>query len=227
MISRHLLSNDQHRYLTSQKEVINPSEQRRRISNTIQQAFNTFDIILTSDFAPRTFVEELFNHERMKYFLDMLTRYDPDVMIAEEANKQRIAREMIRLGFAYFQSRYKQTNYLRKQIEEVNNLLSELDFLSKVQQDENEAMEMYRARRKMRTPPQIVPAKDFWIAECIYCFNCSFGNNKTEQEAIKKLRHSKGCMFLKDIKRFSGRHKDMEIWRYIRTFPPRDLKKKR
>ncbi len=29
-------------------------------------------------------------------------------------------------------------------------------------------------------------------------------------------------MFLKDVKRFKGSHKDMETWRYIRTIPPRD-----
>jgi len=225
MKSHHLLSNDQHRYITSQKDVINPSEQRRRISSTIEQAFKTFDIILTNDGVPRTFVEELFNHERMRYFLDMLIRYDSESMIAEESNKQKIARDMIELGFRYFQSRYKQTNYLRKQIEDINSLLSELDFLSETQQQENEAMEMYRARSKMRTPPQIIPSKDFWIAQCIFCFNGAYGNNKTEGEAIQKIRHSKGCMFSKDVKRFSGRHKEMEIWRYIRTFAPRDLKK--
>jgi len=225
MKSRHLLSNDQHTYITSQNDVINPSEQRRRISSTIEQAFNTFDIILTSDIVPRTFVEELFNHERMRPFLDILIRYEPQSMIAEEANKQKIARDMIQLGFRYFQSRYKKTSYLKKQIDEINSLLSELDFLSKVQQDENEAMEMYRARSKIKKPPQIVPSKDRWMAECIYCFSYSSGIDKTEKDAIKKIRHSKGCMFLKDVKRFKGTHKDMEIWRYIRTIAPRDLKK--
>ncbi|MCH6574048.1 MAG: hypothetical protein IH795_02410, partial [Bacteroidetes bacterium] len=76
-------------------------------------------------------------------------------------------------------------------------------------------------------PPNIVPEKDFWVAECIYCFNFSYGNNKTEAEAIKNLQHTKGCMFLIDIKRHGGRHRDLEVWRYIRTIPPREDKKKK
>ena len=227
MSSQHLLSNEQHRYLTSQDEITNPSEQRRRIAKTVQQAFKTFDIILISNSVPSTFVEELFNHERIQYFLDYLIRFEPENMLAEEANKQKIARDMIRYGFAYFQSRYKETNYLRKQIEQVNDLLSELDYLAQVQEDENESMELYRARSKLKKPPQIVPQKDFWLAECIYCFNYSLGTNKTEEKAIKNIHHSKGCMFPKDVKRFKGSHKDMEIWRYIRTIPPRDTKKKK
>jgi len=156
----------------------------------------------------------------------MLIRYDPENMLAEEANKQKIAREMIQLGFYYFQGRYKETNYLKKQIDEINNLLSELDYLAVVQEEETESMEMYRARSKMKKPPQLVPTKDFWIAECIYCFNYSSGTNKTEDKAIKNIKHSKGCMFLKDVKRYSGKYIDMETWRYIRTIPPRDSKKK-
>ena len=40
--------------------------------------------------------------------------YKTQSMIAEEANKQKIARDMIQLGFRYFQSRYKKTSYRAK-----------------------------------------------------------------------------------------------------------------
>jgi len=222
MKSHHLLSNEQYSLLTSQKEVSNPSEQRRRITNTIEQAFKTFDVILTSDFVPSKFVEELFNHERVKYFLDNLVRYETENMLAEEANKQKIASDMIRLGCYYFQARYKETSFLTKQIDQIKELLLGLDYLAQSQQDENDAMELYRARSRLKKPPQIIPQKDFWTAECMYCFNYSSGSNKTEEKAIKNIHHSKGCMFLKDVKKFDGRHKQDVTWQYIRTIHPRD-----
>jgi len=222
MKSRHLLSNDQYSYITSQGKVTNPSEQRKRIAEKIEQAFNTFDIILTEESVPQKFIDELFPSGRINKFLPYLIRYNQENLLQDEKNKQDIARQVINSGFSYFEDRYKETFLIKKQIEDMDGLLRSLDYISSVQQSDNEAMELYRTRARSKKPPNIVPEKDFWIAECIYCFNFSYGTNKTEKEAIKNLRHQKGCAFLKDVKKFDGRHKDLEIWRYIRTIPPRD-----
>lgn len=222
MKSQHLLSNDQHSYLTSQDKVPNPSEQRKRIAEKIEQAFNTFDIILTNQSVSPKFIDELFPSGRIFKFLQILIRFDQENLLQDERNKQEIARQVIDLGFNYFKDRYKETFLIQKQIEEMDGLLRMIQYVSDSEQADSEAMELYRTRIRAKKPPHIVPEKDFWVAECIYCFNYSYGTNKTEKEAIQNLNHQKGCLFLKDVKKFGGEHKDMEIWRYIRTISPRD-----
>ena len=225
MESQHLLSSEQYSYISSQTEISNPSEQRKRISKKIDQAFKTFEIIITSKDPPPNFVNEIFESNKIRQFLDLLTRYEVEDSFSEDDNKQAIAREMISNGFAYFQRKYEKTNYIKNEIERINTLLIELDSFSQAEKYRSESMEMYKARSRAITPPQIVPSKDYWNAECIYCFRFSLGINKTEKEAIKNLKHSKGCMYLKDIKKVSSQNKDMENWRYIRTIPPRDSEK--
>jgi len=222
MKSQHMLSSEQYLYITSQTDIINPSEQKKRISKKIDQAFETFKIILNSKDPPSNLINEVFESEKIRQFLDRLMRYDKEDSFAEDDNKQTIAREMIRNGFAYFQSKYDKASYLGGEIEKINSLLMEIESLSQSEKYRSESMEMYKARSRAITPPQIVPDKDYWNAECIYCFRYSLGINKTEKEAIKNIKHSKGCMFLKDIKKVSSGNKDMEIWRYIRTIHPRD-----
>ena len=220
-----MLSNAQRDYITSQTEISNPSEQRKRISEKIDQCFNTFDVILTSQTPSQSFVDELFNDNRIHGFHTMLVRYDHENMLADEANKQRIARDMIQLGFAYFRDRYREVSHLKKQIDDIQSLLQELDFLSEQQIAEKENMELYRARVRAMDPPNIVPEKDFWIAECIYCYAYSLGLSKNENDAIKNIRHRKGCKYPKAKRRFGGRHDELLTWQYIRTFPPRDMNK--
>ena len=129
MTSHYLLSEEQYRYITSQKDITNPSEQRKRISNSIDDAFKTFDVILSSNTSCE-FKDELFDDMKLKNFFEILIKYNPDGLISAESNKQKIARHMIFLGFLYFKYRYSKTNYLKKQIEDINSLLSELDFLA-------------------------------------------------------------------------------------------------
>jgi len=222
MKSQHMLSLDQYLYITSQTEITNPSEQKKRISKKIDQAFETFKIILNSKDPPLNFINEVFESEKIRQFLDRLMRYDKEDSFAEDDNKQTIAREMIRNGFAYFQSKYDKASYLGGEIEKINSLLMEIESLSQSEKYRSESMEMYKARSRAITPPQIIPDKDYWNAECIFCFRYSLGLNKTEKDAIKNIKHSKGCMYTKAIKRSHDKNKDIENWQYIRTIHPRD-----
>lgn len=224
MKSQHMLSLEQYLYITSQTEIINPSEQKKRISKKIDQAFETFKIILNSKDPPPNLINEVFESEKIRQFLDRLMRYDKEDSFAEDDNKQTIAREMIRNGFAYFQSKYDKASYLGGEIEKINSLLMEIESLSQSEKYRSESMEMYNARSRAITPPQIVPDKDYWNAMCIYCFRYSLGINKTEKDAIKNLKHSKGCMYPKVIKKSKSKNKDMENWQYIRIIPPKDSK---
>lgn len=225
MSSQDLLSNAQYNYITSQTEIVNLSEQKKRIYQKIDQCFKTFNVILISETLPQNFVDEVFNDSKIHEFLSMLVRYDKENMLADEANKQRIARDMIQLGFTYFRDRYRETTHLKKPIDTINSLLRELDSLSEQQIGEKENMELYRARVRSMQPPQIVLEKDFWNAECVYCFAYSLGLCKNEKEAIKNIKHRKGCRYPKIKKRFGGRDDEMLTLQYIRTIPPKETNK--
>ena len=80
MASHYLLSEEQYRYITSQKDITNPSEQKKRISNSINDAFKTFDVILSSN-TSHEFVDELFDEKKLKNFFEILIKYNPDGLI--------------------------------------------------------------------------------------------------------------------------------------------------
>jgi len=222
MKSHHLLSNDQHEYLTSQKsEIPNPSEQRRRIAEKVEQALNTFDIILTSQYVSQAFKDELFEEVKVRDFLSNFARYDNQNLQSEEANKQTICKLMVTMGLDYFKSRYKKMQMVEKNIEQATSLLNIIDFLSREEVYDDEVLKMYKARSRSVRPQLLVAEKDFWMVECKHCYNFS-SNAKTEKEAIRNLKHTKHCLYTIDIKKFGGTQRDSIIQRYIIKYPPRD-----
>lgn len=221
MESHHLLSSGQYSYITSQiDEIPNKSENLKRVSKKIEQAFKTFDLIIGSDKLDQEYKNKVFPDEKIIYFIDYLLRYNPQNPSALEENKQAIAKDMIKIGFTYFQERYKATTYLKKQIDDIQSLLDELNFLSQTQQAESEGMELYRLRKRSILPPITSPEKDDWLAECIHCYRKSLGVNRTESEAVKNIRHEKKCAYTREVNRHDGRHKKSVTLQFIRTFPP-------
>ena len=222
MISRHLLSNDQHKYITSQNsEIPNPSEQRRRISEKVEQALNTFDIILTSQYVSQEYKDELFEEARIRNFLSNFARYDNQNLPSEESNKQSICKTMVSIGLDYFKSRYKKMKMVEKNIEQVTSVLSLMSFLSQEEVYDEEVMKMYKARSRSVRPQLLVAEKDFWMVECKHCYNYS-SNAKTEKEAIRNLKHTKHCLYTIDMKKHGGTQRDSIIQQYIVRYPPRD-----
>jgi len=222
MISRHLLSNDQHKYITSQNsEIPNPSEQRRRISEKVEQALNTFDIILTSQYVSQEYKDELFEETRIRNFLSNFARYDNQNLPSEESNKQSICKTMVSIGLDYFKSRYKKMKMVEKNIEQATGVLSLMSFLSQEEVYDEEVMKMYKARSRSVRPQLLVAEKDFWMVECKHCYNYS-SNAKTEKEAIRNLKHTKHCLYTIDMKKHGGTQRDSIIQQYIVRYPPRD-----
>lgn len=222
MISRHLLSNDQHKYITSQNsEIPNPSEQRRRISEKVEQALNTFDIILTSQYVSQEYKDELFEETRIRNFLSNFARYDNQNLPSEESNKQSICKTMVSIGLDYFKSRYKKMKMVEKNIEQATSVLSLMSFLSQEEVYDEEVMKMYKARSRSVRPQLLVAEKDFWMVECKHCYNYS-SNAKTEKEAIRNLKHTKHCLYTIDMKKHGGTQRDSIIQQYIVRYPPRD-----
>jgi len=222
MKSQHLLSNDQFEYLTSQKsDVPNPSEQRKRISEKVDQIFNTLEIILKSQYISQEFKDESFEQTKVKNFLDNFTRYDTDNLPSEEINKQAICKTMVTRGLEYFKSRYKKMQMVEKNIEQATSLLNIINFLSQEEVYDEEVLKMYKARSRSVRPQLLISEKDFWVVECKHCYNSS-SNAKTEKEAIRNLKHTKYCLYTIDMKKFGRTQKDAIIQRYIIKYPPRD-----
>jgi len=221
MKSQHLLSNDQHEYLTSQdSQAPNPSEQRRRISEKVDQIFKTLEIILRSNNIDQVFKDKIFIPHKVSYFIDSLTRYDPENTILQESNKQKIIIDLMGKVLLYFKSRYKETKFISKEMERFEELASDLQELTRREEMDTEAMTMYKTR-KLGTPPLVFAVKDFWVAECIFCFSYTL-LGKDEEDSIKKIRHARNCSFHKEMKRLGKKEKDRVYLQFFRTFPPRD-----
>ena len=221
MASRHTLSDDQHEYLTSQdSKVPNPSEQRRRISEKVDQIFSTLGIILDSNSIDQSFKDKLFTPDKVSYFIDSLTLYNPENTIVQESNKQKIIIDMLHKVLAYLQSRYKETAFISKEIDKFRDLAKDLEARTRMEETEAEASIMYKTR-KLSTPPLVYAEKDFWVALCMFCFSYS-SLGKDEKDSIKKVRHAKNCSFHKEMRRLGKKEKDRIYAQFFKTFPPRD-----
>ena len=221
MESHHMLSKDQYEYLTSQdSEVPNPSEQRRRISEKVHDIFNTLQIILNSNSIDQSFKDKLFLPDKISYFIDSLTLYDHENTTVQESNKQKIIIDLMWKVLLYFQSRYKETRFISKEINRFNDLAKDLQALALTEEREAEATIMYKTRR-LPTPPLVYAEKDFWVAECIFCFSySSLGKNR--EDSIKRIRHAKNCSFHKEMKRTGRKDKERVYEQFFKTLPPRD-----
>jgi len=223
MKSQHLLSNDQYQYITSQiDDIPNKSENLKRVTEKIENAFRTFDIVYDSNRLPQNYKDMIFNPERVTGFLKNFTYYDMALPQADESTKQAISKSMIQQGLSYFQSRYKETKFHSKRINDFSDLLSDLELITLQEEQDNQAMAMYRMRKKLKNPPHIESMDNFWTVMCVHCYHYATGSDKTKESAIKKLRHEKYCMYKTEIKRFDKRHKKQINDDYLKFTLPRN-----
>ena len=205
-----MLSQQAYLYLTSQNTLLsenfNKSEYLKRIQADIEKMFKTFEIILDSQKLEQSYLNKLFPAERIEEFLKLLTYFDDKIPPKDENNKLEIARHMIKLGFVYYQIRFKETKFFSKKIGEINELIEDLNKLTNDQSEEDENLKLYRLRKRMKIPPKITNVSH-WSAMCDVCWSYGSGNNF--QEATRAIRHERECTFDKN---------DLE--RCIRPFPP-------
>jgi len=226
MISHPLLSNDEYYYISSQKSKLPPnfnkSQMRKRIKDKVEKTYKTLEAIYISNELDQNFKDDLFSHEKIKRFAEVFTIYDKSNPIS---NEQSIARALVEAGFNYYKQRYEPIIFIENEIEKIEGLLRVLEFQAQEEERESKGMEMYRLRSKNKKPPIIFAEKDFWVAYCIHCYAISQHHNETKKDAIKNIRHEKGCSFMIDLK--AGRkNKEITKEQYLRIFPPRDLEKK-
>lgn len=199
MESQHLLSAQAYLFLTSQydklPEKFNKSEYVARIGREIARSFNTFNIVLDSKELTEKQMDDFFPHERVEGLLSRLTNFSWHDNIVSDQNGLSIAESMLGHGFKYFQMRFNETKILSKYINETKLLIEDLKNIALEQKKEEEKSQVYKYRKFLGHPPKVgdVP---YWTALCMICWATSHGND--EKEAIKRVRHVKGCNFDKN-----------------------------
>ena len=221
MVSHHLLSDIQYRYITSQKgfKVKNPSEERNRMALKVRKMFKTMKIILDSKILSQDFKDSAFKPLEVRVLIDSLTRHNPQNHIAEEVNKQAIILHMIEQVLAYYRSRYKDDKIIINKIMEFETLAKDLHERAKMEKEETEASMMYKIRGKMPYPPYVERQKQYHTALCKQCFAYSL-LGKTKDEAIKNIRHAKYCSFHLEWKRLGKIDKERVITQFFETQKP-------
>jgi len=224
MESRHLLSNNQYFYLISQKNKtsasFNKSQDLSRITKTVEKCFNTFDFIIKSKEVSQEYKDKVFDSVKINDFFRHLTKFDETNSRKDELNKQEIVRSVMNMGTKYYQEKYKPTQFISKEIEKILDLLSELDTIAKQQSDDNEALELYRLRKKMKSPPNVRQKDTYWTSMCVHCYAHTWGAFQNKDEVILGLQHESGCSYHKEIKVAGKKNKDKVIDRYLKLIPP-------
>ena len=220
MESHDLLSDAQRSYLTSQdSEITNLSEQRKRIAEKVHQIFNTMLIILNSKNIEQEFKDSLFSPQQIQIFIDRLTRYDPESTATQESNKQKIIIDLMKQSLSYFQSRYKEMKFIKKEINNFEQVSNDIVEFTENIINETEAQKMYKTRKSL-IPPLLDPTKDTWTALCISCLSYST-RGKNKDDSIKRIRHTKNCLFLKENKLYGKVEEERIYSQFFKITPPK------
>jgi len=219
MKSHDLLSNAQRTYLTSQdNEITNLSEQKSRITEKVDQIFNTMKIILESKKIEQEFKDSLFTPQKVAIFIDRLTKYDPESTATQESNKQAIIIDLMKQSLSYFQSRYKEIKFIKKDIDHFQQVAEDIVEYTEKIIDETEAQKMYKTRKSL-IPPLLYPTRDTWTALCIPCLSyTTLGKDK--DDSIKRIRHTKNCSYHKEIKE-RKKQKEQIFTQFFKIIPPK------
>ncbi len=219
MVSHHMLSNQQFKYITSQTdEITNLSQNQTRIAETVDKCLNTLSIILDSKKLDQEFKDLMFDPSKVSLFINSLTQNNPDNTNAQEVNKQAIILDLIQKVFSYYQSRYKNEKFMIKEIMKFHQLAQDLKEIAENEKREDEASIMYKTR-KMPYPPSLFPERYDWTALCMQCYSYS-SIGKNDSESIKHIRHATNCSFHKEWKRFAKKDKERVIQQFFKIIPP-------
>jgi len=223
MKSHDVLSNKQRLYLTSQNpKILGLSTQRKRIIGKVDDIFKTFNIILDSENIDQGFKDGLFDKTRISNFIQKLTEYDSESFAEQEHMKQEIIIDLMEQCMRYFQARYKEVKFIKKEIINFEEFTKGLVELSESQIEETEAQKLLKIR-KLGMPPLLYPSKDFWKGFCVQCHAYTeLGNN--EDDVIKRIRHSKNCNYKKEKKSIGNTDNERLKIQFFKITPPKKKK---
>lgn len=227
MISHHSLSPEQFEYFTSQKdEIVNLSQQKKRVLEKVDESLNTLKIILDSKRISQEEKDKTFDSSKISYLINSLTQHNSENTNAQEVNKQKIILDLIQKVMSYYESRYKDQKIIIKEIRKFHTLAQDLQEIAGDDRRREEASIMYKTRGKMPYPPLLFPEKFDWTALCMQCHAYSTIGQK-DLEAIKHIRHAKNCSFRKEWKRFAKTDIERVITQFIHLVPPQNKSKKK
>lgn len=205
-----MLSNTQYLYVTSQLDKvpkINKSDERDRMAVKVTQALATFNVILDSKELTQEYKNQLFNSKNLSDFIGRLLVHTAGSNLAEEDVKQAIARVLTQAVIRYYTSRFKETRFFKKKIEELQDLLNDLEEMAASRAAEAEVKQLYRTRKGLRMPPKIKRVVGLWNARCDVCWN--YAAAETKKAAMQAIRHEPKCTYDRN-----------ELEWCIRTYPP-------
>jgi len=219
MVSQDMLADAQRDYLTSQNsKITNVSEQRNRITEKVDKIFNTLRIIINSEIIDQEFKDKLFTTQKVTAFIDNLTQYDAESTATQEKNKQAIIIDLMNQSLTYFQSRYKEV-FIKKEIKNFEQFAKDIVELTESKIAETRAQELYKTRKSLM-PPLLYPARDTWTAMCDEC-HAYTTLGKNEDDAMKRVRHSKNCSIHKEKKLLGEDETERIKIQYYKITPPK------
>lgn len=231
------LSSTQLKYLNGQimPNSFNEGKEKSRMVNKAQRAWSIFIPILRSQVVDQEFKDRIFlekSEEDISYnvedFFNHLVRTSKDEPFEQIQNKIKFANMMTRHGFAFFQSRFGTNRLVADKIEEIEKVLFDLEDMVTQEQQNKEAFEIYRMRKRLPSPPYIRP-EHYWKAECIHCYSFSIGISKNEKDSIENIKHDVNCRYVTEISKAKKRDDKNSIdainFIYIRTIHPIPQKK--
>ena len=143
------------------------------------------------------------------------------VLQHKKKNKQAIMIDLMNQSLTYFQSRYKEV-FIKKEIKNFQQFAKDLVELTESKIAETRAQELYKTRKSL-TPPLLYPARDTWTAMCDEC-HAYTTLGKNEDDAMKRVRHSKNCSIHKEKKRLGEDETERIKIQYFKITPPEKKK---
>jgi len=221
-----LLSPAQYNFLTSQNsQITNVSQQKSRIIEKADEMMNTLRIILNSKNVDQQFKDDVFQKHKITSLINNLITYDIEQTALQESNKQAIVLDLMDQCLRYFQDRYKEV-FIKKEVKTFEQFAIDITDFTESQIEETKAQELFKTRQSL-TPPLLYPRKDYWTAMCDECHKYS-DLGKNEDDAIKRVNHTKGCTIRKEKKRLGKdivTYKERIKIQYYKITPPLKSKK--
>jgi len=218
MESQHMFSDTQYNLLTSQNpQIKNISQQKTRIIEKADDMMNSLRIILISDNIDQEFIDDTFTKHKITSLINNLITYDNENIAIQERNKQAIVLDLMEQCLRYFQDRYKEV-FIKKEIKVFEQFAKDITTFTERQTEESKAQELFKTRDTLQ-PPLLYPSKGVWKALCMECHRYT-ESGKTEDDVIKRIRHSKNCSIHKEMKQLGKDEKKRIKIQYYKITPP-------
>jgi len=218
MESQHMFSDTQYNLLTSQNpQIKNISQQKTRIIEKADDMMNSLRIILKSDNIDQEFIDDTFTKHKITSLISNLITYDNENIAIQERNKQAIVLDLMQQCLRYFKDRYEEV-FITKEIKVFEQFAKDITTFTEKQIEESKAQELFKTRDTLQ-PPLLYPSKGVWKALCMECHKWT-ESGKTEDDVIKRIRHSKNCSIHQEKKRLGKDEIKRIKIQYYKITPP-------